>query len=61
LTTDYSVTPPFLRIIEAKAGKNWGSTDLFKIRGAMHHLGVTAGAFTVREERDGLEISMHTA
>ncbi|HHY08263.1 MAG TPA: hypothetical protein GX530_07030 [Corynebacteriales bacterium] len=56
LTTDYSVTPPFLRIIEAKSGKNWGSTDLFKIRGAMHHLGVTAGAFAVREERDGLEI-----
>jgi hypothetical protein len=56
LTTAYDQALPILRLIEAKSGKNWGSTDIFKVRGAMHHLRDASGAFVVREDKFGLDI-----
>ena len=52
--TNYNFSPPDLKLLEVKSG-NWGSTDLFKVRGWMFYLNISKGAFIVSEERGNVD------
>ena len=42
VTTNYNLSPPEIKLLEIKSG-DWGSSDLFKVRGWMDYLSITKG------------------
>ena len=55
ITTDYSVRPPEVRLLEAKSG-GWGFADLFKVRGWMDYLGLSQGMFIASKGKDNIDL-----
>jgi hypothetical protein len=51
ITTDYSVCPPDVRVIEIKSG-SWGFPDIFKIYGWLRYLDIQQGALIVKEPKE---------
>ncbi|GAB4209322.1 MAG: hypothetical protein Fur0023_21530 [Bacteroidia bacterium] len=54
ITTDYSSSPPEIKLIEVKSG-DWGFPDLFKVRGWMDYLNISKGVLVVSKERSNLD------
>jgi len=54
ISTDYSVTPPEVRLLEVKSGA-WGFADLFKQRGWMDYLNVSRGMLIASGGKDDVD------
>lgn len=54
IVTDYDSSPPETRLVEAKSSA-WGFSDLFKVSGWMHYLGITECKFIVTEGNRNIE------
>jgi hypothetical protein len=52
--TDYSKAPPHVRLFEIKSG-SWGFADIFKIYGWLNYLGITDGAFVLKQSKNSVE------
>jgi len=55
ITTDYSSTPPNIKLVEVKSG-DWGYPDLFKLRGWMDYLKISKGIFVVKKENKDINL-----
>jgi hypothetical protein len=53
ITTDYSSSPPEIKLLEVKSG-DWGFSDLFKLRGWMYYLNISKGVFVASKVRENL-------
>lgn len=54
ISTDFTNTGSSVLLLEIKSG-NWGFSDVFKVKGWMDFLGMTNGAFIVRQSRDHMQ------
>lgn len=54
VTTNYNLSPPEIKLLEIKSG-DWGSSDLFKVRGWMDYLSITKGIFITSKERKNID------
>lgn len=52
ISTDYSSRPPFLHLIEAKAGNDWGFKDIFKILGWKTYLKLNGAALVTSRQKE---------
>ena len=53
VATDYSLSPPGIRLLEIKSGE-WGFSDLFKVRGWMDYLNIGNGLFVATKIKDNV-------
>ena len=51
ISTDYSQSPPLIRLIELKSG-DWGFSDLFKLRGWIDYLNIQNAVFIVQRAKE---------